>query len=310
MKSNQINSNGYIEYFVPPDKKGERLDTFLAFLFPDLSRNHIQQLIKDGHGLINRKNSKSGAKLKGGDIVSLFIPPKQELHYLKAEDIPLNLIYEDQDVIVINKMAGTVVHPGPGHRTGTLINALMYHVQDFNINGTNRPGLIQRLDKDTSGLMVIAKTDKSLNHLLKQMQSNETVKEYRVLVDGVIVSDKGIIEASIGQDLIDQKKMMVSSQGKYARTSFTVLEKFSTYSYINAKIDTGRTHQIRLHFSHLGYPVVGDRTYGKNPPSLPINRQFLHSHKLIFKSPTTNNFLEFISVLPSDLEEILLSLKK
>ena len=293
------------DYTVATAEAGDRVDKLLVGLRPDLSRAHIQRLIDEKRLLVNGKPGKSGLKLRGGEELTLFIPAAQPLAHLEPENIPLDVVYEDDSVIVINKPAGLVVHPAPGHTSGTLVNALLYHVPNLNINGSQRPGIVHRLDKDTSGLLVAAKNDTALGNLINQMKNRETLKEYRTLVEGILQPPSGIIDAPIGRDPAKRKQMAVTRNGKPARTHYTTIEQFPRHAYVNARLETGRTHQIRVHFAYLRHPVVGDPVYGQRKPSLPLHRQFLHAYKLGFRLPTTGEYREFEAPLPADLAATL-----
>lgn len=293
------------DHTVTTAEAGERIDKLLVGLRPDLSRAHIQRLMDEQRLLVNGKPGKAGTKLKGGEALTLFIPAPQPLLHLEPEPIPLDIVYEDEDVIVINKPAGLVVHPAPGHDSGTLVNALLYHVPNLNINGNRRPGIVHRLDKDTSGLLVAAKTDAALGNLIEQMKNRETLKEYLVLVEGQLQPPTGIIDAPIGRDPAKRKQMAVTRNGKPARTHYTVLEHLARHTYLTARLETGRTHQIRVHFAYMKHPVAGDPVYGQRKPSLKLTRQFLHAAKLGFKLPSSGEYREFEAPLPTDLETAL-----
>ncbi len=293
------------DYDVPSSEAGERLDKVVAGQRPDLSRAHIQRLVEEKRLLINGKPGKSGLKLRGGEHLTLYIPAPQPLAHLEPENIPLDIVYEDDSVVVINKPAGLVVHPAPGHTSGTLVNALLYHVPNLSINGNQRPGIVHRLDKDTSGLLVAAKTDAALGNLIEQMKNRETLKEYRTLVEGTVQPPAGIVDAPIGRDPAKRKQMAVTRNGKPARTHFQVAEQLNQHAYITARLETGRTHQIRVHMAYMKHPVVGDPVYGFRKPSLPLKRQFLHAYKLGFKLPSTGEYREFEAALPKDLQAIL-----
>ncbi len=292
-------------YTVKPSEAGERPDKLLVGLRPDLSRAHIQRLIDEKRLLVNGKPGKAGLKLRGGEDLILYIPAAQPLPHLEAESIPLDVVYEDESVIVINKPAGLVVHPAPGHYNGTLVNALLYHVPGLNINGSQRPGIVHRLDKDTSGLLVAAKTDAALGNLIEQMKQRLTLKEYRTLVEGNLQPPAGIVDAAIGRDPGQRKQMAVTRNGKPARTHYEVIEYLPRHTYVNARLETGRTHQIRVHMAYMKHPVVGDQVYGQRKPSLKLGRQFLHAYKLGFRLPTTGQYREFEAPLPPDLEAAL-----
>jgi 23S rRNA pseudouridine1911/1915/1917 synthase len=293
------------DYDVPSGEAGERVDKVVAGQRPDLSRAHIQRLVEEKRLLVNGKPGKSSLKLRGGEHLTLYIPAPQPLAHLEAENIPLDIVYEDDAVVVINKPAGLVVHPAPGHTSGTLVNALLYHVPNLNINGNQRPGIVHRLDKDTSGLLVAAKTDAALGNLIEQMKNRETLKEYRTLVEGTVQPPAGIVDAPIGRDPAKRKQMAVTRNGKPARTHFQVSEQLNQHAYVTARLETGRTHQIRVHMAYIKHPVVGDPVYGFRKPSLPLKRQFLHAYKLGFKLPSTGEYREFEAALPNDLQVIL-----
>lgn len=294
-----------VEHVVVPDENGERLDKVLVKLYPELSRSHVQRLIDEGKLTTNGKPGKSGYKLRSGDNLRLIIPPPEPLPHLLPEAIPLDIIYEDADIIVINKPAGLVVHPAPGHSSGTLVNALLHHVPGLNINGNQRPGIVHRLDKDTSGLLVAAKHDVALGNLIEQMKNHETTKIYLTLLEGNMQPPAGIIDAPIGRDPSQRKQMDVVSTGKPARTHYKVLKYLPQHTYIEARLETGRTHQIRVHFSHMDHPVVGDSIYGRRKPTLNLKRQFLHAHRLGLKLPSSGEYREFEAPLPADLERAL-----
>lgn len=293
------------DYDVSPAEAGERIDKIVSAQRPDLSRAHVQRLIEEKRLVVNGKPTKSGTKLRGGEHLTLYIPAPQPLPHLEAENIPLDIVFEDDTVIVINKPAGLVVHPAPGHTNGTLVNALLYHVPNLNINGNQRPGIVHRLDKDTSGLLVAAKNDAALGNLIEQMKNRETLKEYRTLLEGNVQPPAGIVDAPIGRDPTKRKQMAVARNGKPARTHYQVAEQLSHHAYVTARLETGRTHQIRVHMAYMKHPVVGDPVYGFRKASLPLKRQFLHAYKLGFKLPSTGEYREFESALPHDLQEIL-----
>jgi 23S rRNA pseudouridine1911/1915/1917 synthase len=284
---------------------GERLDKVVSSLRPDLSRAHIQRLIEEGKCTVNEKPSKPGYKLRNGDDIHLIVPPPEPLAHLSPEPIKLDIVYEDADIMVINKPAGMVVHPAPGHYSGTLVNALLYHIPDLNINGNIRPGIAHRLDKDTSGLLVVAKSDKALGSLISQMKEHTTLKEYLALVDGNMQPPAGIIDAPIGRDPSARKQMAVVPNGRPARTEYKVLKYLEEHSLVQVRLHTGRTHQIRVHFSYMGYPVTGDTVYGKRKPTLPLKRQFLHAARLGIKLPSGGEYREFEAPLPPELEKAL-----
>lgn len=292
---------------VTPEQVGERLDKILTELNPELglSRTHVQRLIDEGNVTVNAKPSKAGYKLRKGDVIWVRFPAPTPVFYLVPEDIPLNIVYEDADMLVINKPAGLVVHPAPGHEHGTLVNALLYHIPDFNINGNLRPGIVHRLDKDTSGLLVVAKNDPALQNLINQMKNREILKEYLTLVEGNLQPPAGIIDAPIGRDPGQRKRMAIVSRGKPARTAYSIREYLPRHTFVQARLETGRTHQIRVHFAYLGFPVAGDSVYGRHKPTLDLDRQFLHAYHLGLRLPSTNEYMEWEVPLPPDLEAAL-----
>jgi 23S rRNA pseudouridine1911/1915/1917 synthase len=282
-----------------------RLDKFIAEQVPDLSRTQAQRLIREGNVKVNGEIEKAGCKLACGDSVDVQVSPPAPSH-LSPEDIPVRIIYEDKDVLVVDKPAGLTVHPAPGHKGGTLVNAVLSHLPNLADEG-GRPGIVHRLDKDTSGVMVIAKNPVALAKLSEQFKRHEITKIYLTLVEGRLKPEQGIIEAHIGRDTVDRKKMMVSgeSRGREARTGYKIIRYVSNYSLLEVKPETGRTHQIRVHLAAIGHPVFGDATYGLKSPVL--SRQFLHAHRLGFHHPATGEYMEFISELPADLCKALAS---
>jgi 23S rRNA pseudouridine1911/1915/1917 synthase len=302
---NEAEYPAHQQHSVTAEETGERVDKLVSAMRPDLSRGHVQRLIEEGNLNVNGKPAKSAYKLRLGDNLEWFVPPPEPLAHLIPENIPLDIIYQDEEILVINKPAGLVVHPAPGHASGTLVNALLYHVPELSINGNFRPGIVHHLDKDTSGLMVVAKTDHALNHLINQMKERTTLKEYLTLVEGDVQPPSGIIDAPIGRDPAARKQMAVVRNGKPARTIYTVLNQLSNHSYVQARLETGRTHQIRVHFSYLGHPVVSDLVYGRRKPTLPLKRQFLHAHKLGIRLPKDETWQEFVAPLPPDLDQAL-----
>ncbi len=289
------------EYIVDEANKGERLDKFVSKQLEETSRTLIQQWIKDGNLTVNGEKVKANYKVILEDKIVIQVPPDKELT-IDPEPIPLNIVYEDSDVIVINKERGMVVHPAPGHYTGTLVNALLYHVKDLSgINGVLRPGIVHRIDKDTSGLIMAAKNDLAHESLTTQLKEHSVQRLYIALVHGSIPHDKGTIDAPIGRDPNDRKKMaVVQKNSKHAVTHFVVLERFKDFTLIECKLETGRTHQIRVHFQYIGFPLVGDPLYGQRK-SLDIAGQALHAKTLGFDHPRTNEYLEFNSELPADM---------
>lgn len=290
----------------------ERLDKFVSSELSFISRSQIKKLIDDGFVLINGEQpNKSGVKLEKQDQITVFLPDPEKLD-LEPEAIPLDVVYEDERVIVINKSAGMVVHPSAGHFSGTLVHALLAHTQFIaGIGGKNRPGIVHRLDKNTSGLVIVAKDDFSHQWLQDQFKYRKVEKTYFALVDGHPPTNSGIIRAPLYRSRSDRKKMAIapSGKGKSAETHFYIEKRFTNHSYLRIKIKTGRTHQIRVHLASLKIPVVGDLVYGFSTPSIQMNRHFLHAGKLKIKLPNEKSQREFAAPLPDDLQEILKNLK-
>jgi 23S rRNA pseudouridine1911/1915/1917 synthase len=281
---------------------GIRLDKYVAEECEELSRSHVQRLIADGCITVNGKAAKEGLKLKTGDEVSVEIPEAKKTMLL-PEDIPIDVIFEDGDILVVDKPAGLTVHPAPGQPEHTLVNAILNHCPDIAIGGSLRPGIVHRLDKDTSGLMVVAKNDAAHRELSNQMRSRKVVKRYTVLVHGHLTPEEGVIEAPIGRDPADRKKMAVLADGRASHTRYKMLKYTGEYTLLEVTLETGRTHQIRVHLSAIGFPVVGDRVYGSGPSI--AERQFVHACYLGFKSPSNGQDVEFKSELPEDLKKVL-----
>lgn len=295
------------EYIVIDEFVGIRLDVFLAAQEESLSRASIQKMIAEELITVNNIVKRANYKLKLNDQIKMTINPPQEIEVV-AENIPLDILYEDSDIIVINKARGMVVHPAAGVYTGTLVNALLYHCHDelSGINGKIRPGIVHRLDKDTSGVMVVAKNDFAHNDLALQIGSKSAIKEYVALVHGNITEEKGIINASIGRHPIDRKKMaVVTTGGKTATTVFNVLERYKNYTYVQCRLLTGRTHQIRVHMAYIGHPLVGDPKYCNSKNKFNINGQALHSQNLTITHPRTKEKMTFTAPLPVDMQNLL-----
>ncbi len=295
------------EYIVIDEFVGIRLDVFLAAQDESISRASIQKMIAEELITVNNIVKRANYKLKLNDQIKMTINPPQEIEVV-AENIPLDILYEDSDIIVINKVRGMVVHPAAGVYTGTLVNALLYHCHDelSGINGKIRPGIVHRLDKDTSGVMVVAKNDFAHNDLALQIGSKSAIKEYVALVHGNITEEKGIINASIGRHPIDRKKMaVVTTGGKTATTVFNVLERYKNYTYVQCRLLTGRTHQIRVHMAYIGHPLVGDPKYCNSKNKFNINGQALHSQNLTITHPRTKEKMTFTAPLPVDMQNLL-----
>ena len=285
-----------------------RLDKVCSEIFSDYSRSQIKQLLDGGNITVNGKTEKAKYKVKSGDVIRLEEPETKTLE-LRPENIPLDIVYEDDDVIVINKPQGMVVHPAPGHDEHTLVNALLYHCPLSTINGTFRPGIVHRIDKDTSGLLMVAKNDKAHRSLAKQLKDKTNIREYVALVHGRIAEDEGTINAPIGRSLKDRKKQAGVKDGRNAVTHFEVLKRYRDYTLVKCILETGRTHQIRVHMKYIGHPLVGDPLYGPKK-TIKGNGQFLHAGKLGFVHPTTGKLLIFEAPLPKIFQECLEKLDK
>ena len=285
------------------EKAGVRLDKYVSEKCSELSRTHAQKLIADGYITVNDRVVKVGLKLDIGDRLDIIIPPTAPSPLL-PESIPLNIIYEDDDLLVVDKPAGLTVHPAPGHPDHTLVNAILSHVPELaEVSTSMRPGIVHRLDKDTSGLMLVAKNDKARLELMQQFEARSVVKGYQALVKGHLTPEDGIIEASIGRDPSNRKRMAVVAEGRAARTQYHVIKYMGDYTLLEIKTETGRTHQIRVHLKAIGFPVMGDEIYGVKAAFLA--RQFLHACRLGFKLPSTGEYVEFTSELPPDLAQAL-----
>lgn len=290
------------------EEQGLRLDKYLANQYPELSRVYIQKLIQDANVLVNNKVEKSSYKVKENDEIFMEDVEIEELN-IEAENIPIEVVYEDNDIIVINKAQGMIVHPAPGVYKGTLVNALLYHCKDLSsINGVKRPGIVHRIDKDTSGLLVVAKNDKAHENLSNQLKDKTMNREYIALVHGIINENRGKINAPIGRDLKNRIKMAVVKDGKEAITHFSVMERYKNYTLVYCKLETGRTHQIRVHMSYIGHPLAADPVYGQKP-TLSGNGQYLHATKLTLKHPTTREVMSFESPLPTYFKQMIEMLK-
>lgn len=290
------------------DEKG-RLDKYISDKIPDLSRTRVKELVKDGNILVNSKKEKVSYKVQENDQISVTVPAIKPLN-IEPEDIPLDIIYEDSDVIVVNKPQGMVVHPSAGHPDHTLVNALLYHTRDLADSPEGfRPGIVHRIDKDTSGLLMIAKNAKARESLEDQLAHKTNKRQYLAIVHGNFGEEDGLVDAPIGRNPHDRKKMAVVENGKNAITHFKVLERFKGYSLIMCQLETGRTHQIRVHMAYIGHPVAGDPLYGPRK-TLKGKGQFLHAKVLGFEQPTTHEWLEFQVDPPHIFEERLSELRK
>ena len=287
---------------------GERLDKALAALQEGWSRSQVGTWLTDGRIKVNGADVKAKYKVKEGDVIEVDVPEVEELEIV-AEDLDLEIVYEDADVLVVNKPRGMVVHPAPGHTSGTLVNGLMHHCKDLSgINGVARPGIVHRIDKDTSGLLMVAKNDVAHEGLVNQLVDKSVTRKYTALVHGHIAHDKGTIDAPIGRDQKDRQKQAIVDKGKHAVTHFQVIERFGNFTLIECRLETGRTHQIRVHMNYIGFPLAGDPKYGPKK-TIDFPGQVLHAGVLGFKHPVTGEYLEFSAPLPEDFENLLTELR-
>jgi 23S rRNA pseudouridine1911/1915/1917 synthase len=286
-----------------------RIDKVITHLFDDYSRSQVQLWLKEGAVSVNGQVVKANYKVRQNDEVIIDVPEPEKLS-IQAEDIPLEIVYEDEAVAVINKPQGMVVHPSAGHPNGTMVNALMYHIKNLStINGVIRPGIVHRIDKDTSGLLMVAKNDQAHESLAKQLKDKTSLRKYVALVHGVIPHEKGTINAPIGRSKVNRKMQAIREDGKPAVTHFKVLERFNDFTLVELTLETGRTHQIRVHMKYIGYPLAGDPVYGPSK-TLKGNGQFLHAKLLGFTHPVTGQQLVFEAPLPEIFEKTLEKLRK
>ncbi|WP_153731220.1 RluA family pseudouridine synthase [Sporosarcina obsidiansis] len=296
------------EFEITEETAGNRIDKALAMVQTEWSRTQIQQWVKEERIQVNDSFVKPNYKVKTADIISVE-QPEPEAYDIVAEKLNLDIVYEDPDVLVVNKPTGMVVHPAPGHLTGTLVNGLMYQCSDLSgINGVMRPGIVHRIDKDTSGLLMVAKNDKAHVSLVNQLVEKSVTRVYTALVHGHIPHDNGTIDAPIGRDQRDRQKMAVVDNGKNAVTHFKVLERFGEYTLVECRLETGRTHQIRVHMKYIGYPLVGDPKYGPRK-TIDFGGQVLHAGTVGFQHPTTDEYLEFTAPLPENYQQLLNELR-
>jgi len=295
---------------VDKESENNRIDKYLTEAFNGKSRSYIQGLIEKENIKVNGKSIKSNYKVKENDEILIVMPEALELE-VEPEDIPLDILYEDNDVIVINKPQGMVVHPAPGNYTKTLVNALLYHCKDLStINGVIRPGIVHRIDKDTTGVLVVAKNDESHNFLSKQLQTHSMKREYIALVEGRLKEDKGTINKPIGRNKKDRLKMGIVEDGKRAVTHYEVLERYKNTTLIKCVLETGRTHQIRVHMASIGHPLVGDEVYGFKKQRFKLKGQVLHAKTLGFIHPKTKEYMEFTTNLPEYYNNLIEKLRK
>ena len=300
-----VESKEYIVDASEIDGGLSRLDVYLSKKNEELSRSYIQKLITDGAILVNKKPVKPGFSVRPGDHIKMEIPEPEQVE-LKPEPLELDIYYEDEDILVVNKKKGMVVHPAAGNYEGTLVNALLHYCNDLSgINGELRPGIVHRIDKDTSGLLAVAKHDRAHRGFAAQLKSHTMKRIYTALVVGNVKEHEGIIEAPIGRHTKNRKKMAVTNSGKEAVTSYKVLERFGSYTLLELRLKTGRTHQIRVHMSYIGYPVAGDPKYGSKQDNLGLEGQALHAGTLGFSHPVKGNYMEFSAPVPPYFQEVL-----
>ena len=300
------------EYKLTADESGERIDKFLSRNCENLSRSYIQKLLKDGNIMVNKLAVKANYKIASGDVIQIRIPESEPLDIL-PEDIPLDILYEDSDILIVNKPKGMVVHPSPGHYTHTLVNAVLYHCGGnlSGINGVIRPGIVHRIDMNTTGSLLICKNDRAHQILAEQLKEHSITRRYHAIVHGNIKEDSGTVDAPIGRHPADRKKMSTKSQhGRHAVTHYRVLERFGSYTYIECELETGRTHQIRVHMSSIGHPILGDDVYGPARCPFKLEGQTLHAKTLGIVHPSTKEYMEFDAPLPQYFQNLLTMLRK
>ena len=289
-----------------------RLDKFLTEKLSEMSRSHIQKLIRDGNVTVNKKAVKANYKVSLGEIIEIDIPEPECLDIV-PENIPLDILYEDEDILVVNKPKGMVVHPAPGHYSGTLVNAIMFHCKEnlSGINGVLRPGIVHRIDMNTTGSLLICKNDKSHRFLAEQLKEHSITRKYHAIVYGNLKEDNGTIESPIGRHPVERKKMSTKSKnGRPAVTHYHVLERFGKFTYIECQLETGRTHQIRVHMSSIGHPILGDDLYGPAKCPYTLEGQTLHAKILGIVHPTTKEYIEFDAPLPAYFLDLLEKMRK
>lgn len=302
----------YLTFGVEKEDIGCRIDVFLSENIEDISRSGIQKLVEQEYIRCNGKSVKANYKLREKDILDVEIPESKEVEIL-PEDIPLDILYEDADVIVVNKPQGMVVHPAPGHYTGTLVNALLYHCGDelSGINGEKRPGIVHRIDKDTSGVLMVAKNNAAHQSLAAQLAEHSITRKYNAIVFNGFREEIGTVDQPIGRNLSDRKKMAVTQKhSRHAVTHYKVLQKFGNFNLIEAQLETGRTHQIRVHMTYIGHPLLGDTVYGPKKQPFALEGQVLHARVLGFQHPRTGEYMEFEAPLPEYFEKLIQRLQK
>ena len=294
-------------FIADKDFPDTRIDKYMNILLGDASRTYIQKLLKDGNILVNGKICKANYKVQPGDEIFVDIPEPVEANVL-PEDLPIDIIYEDNDFLIVNKPKDMVVHPAPGHYSGTLVNALMHHCKDnlSNINGVLRPGIVHRIDKDTTGALIICKNDFSHNFIAEQLQVHSITRKYVGIVQGVLKDDEGIVNAPIGRHTVDRKKMAINHKnGKDAITHYKVLKRYKKYTYVEFQLETGRTHQIRVHMASINHPLLGDEIYNHNKSPYKLQGQCLHAKTIGFIHPTKKEYVEFEAPIPEYMQHLL-----
>lgn len=297
----------YHEFEVDVEYGEERLDKFLSYIYENQSRTFFQKLIKDGKILVNGTSRKANYRLHPEDTISVTIPEAQKIEIL-PENIPLSILYEDEELLVVNKPKGMVVHPSAGHLSGTLVNAVLFHCKDSlsGINGEIRPGIVHRIDMDTTGALIICKTNAAHLFIADQIKEHTVIRRYRGIVNGIVKNDSGVIEGAIGRHPLERKKMaVVEKNGKPAVTHYKVLKRFRSHTYMEFQLETGRTHQIRVHMAYIGHPLLGDSVYGKVKDTYHLQGQTLHAIVIGFIHPTSRQYMEFIAPLPDYFEQLL-----
>lgn len=307
MQGTKQNNEISQEFEVSFEQEGERLDKYLALIYEKQSRSFFQKIIKENLVLVNGKAQKANYRISAEDTVSVTIPKAQEIEIV-PEDIPLDILYEDEDVLVVNKPKGMVVHPSAGHYTGTLVNAVMYHCKESlsGINGAIRPGIVHRIDMDTTGALIVCKNDNAHVKIAQQIKEHSVTRRYRGIVNGVVKEDTGRIEGAIGRHPVERKKMAINEKnGKPAITHYKVLERFNTHTYMEFELETGRTHQIRVHMASIGHPLLGDTLYGSGKNPYHLQGQTLHAMVIGFIHPSTGAYLEVEAPLPEYFQKLL-----
>ena len=297
----------HIELEAAPENIEERVDVFLAGEMEGFSRSYIQKLIRQGNVLVNQRPAKANCRLDEGDLVRVEIP-EAVAPEIMPEDISIDILYEDADLLVVNKPKGMVVHPAAGHYSGTLVNALLYHCREglSGINGVMRPGIVHRIDMDTTGSLLVCKNDFAHQAIAAQLKEHSITRRYRAIVHGVLGEDEGVIDAPIGRHPTERKKMAVNEKnGKEAVTHYKVIQRFEKFTYIECRLETGRTHQIRVHMSHIHHPLLGDTVYGPSRCPFKLQGQTLHAMVLGFLHPRTGEYMEFTAPLPEYFEQLL-----